>query len=331
MNLSFLYPLAFLLLPLAVLPWLGRGQHAIRISSLWLLPDEPAARWLEKILQTATSLLIVLLVVAMATPVREVQAIERTGQGAEIILLLDRSRSMDQPFVTDDQKRIPLGARPRTPSKGMVARNLLSEFVAARKNDRFGMVVFSTRPIRVLPLTDKQEAVLAAIDAGSVGRGLAETDITSGVMEALKYFDGKPYRGSRVVVMISDGASELRVGDKARLVDALKRLRVSFYWIYIRSRNAVDLFQPVADLKFAPQQAWHRFFADSEIPYRVYTAEDPQGLQAAIADISRLQNLPILYQDVVPRQDLAKYFYRAAAGLLFFLTILHGLKVRQAT
>lgn len=329
MNQAFTYPWVLLLLPLAILPWLNRGQDAIKIPSLWLMADESVSHWVEKFLQLAISLLIVTLILAIATPFQPEQTIERTGQGAEIILLLDRSRSMDQPFFTREHRTIPRLARPGTMSKGMVARNLLSEFVVARKNDRFGMVVFSTRPIQVLPLTDKQEAVLAAIDAGSVGRGLAETDITSGVMEALRFFDGKDYRGSRIVMLISDGASELRVSDKARLIDALRRLRVSFYWIYIRSTNAVDLFKPVADTKYAPQQEWHQFFADAEIPYRVYTAEDPQGLQAAIADINRLQNLPILYQDIIPRQDLAKYFYRLAAVLLLFLTILQLLKIRQ--
>lgn len=328
MNLAFTYPWVLLLLPLGILPWLNRGQDAIQISSLWLVEDEYVSRWFERLLKLASTLLILILVLAAATPFQPQQAIERTGQGAEIILLLDRSRSMDEPFFNKRHRDIPRLARPGILSKGTVARNLLSEFVVARKNDRFGMVVFSTRPIRVLPLTDKQEAVLAAIAAGNVGRGLAETDITSGVMHALKYFDRKAYTGSRIVVLISDGASELRVADKASLIDALKRLRVSFYWIYIRSSNAVDLFDQVVDTKFAPQQEWHRFFADAEIPYRVYTAEDPKGLQTAIADINRLQHLPILYQDIIPRQDLAKHLYKLAVVLLLVLLLAQIFKIR---
>jgi len=328
-NLGFTYPWVLMFLPLAVLPWLNWGKDAIKIPSLWLMRDEIISHWFEKMLQLVISLLIVTLVLAIATPFRPQQTIERTGQGAEIILLLDRSRSMDQPFVSMRNKKMPVLAMPKSLSKGTVARNLLSEFVVARKNDRFGMVVFSTRPIQVLSLTDKQEAVLAAIDAGNVGRGLAETDITSGVIEALRFFDGKDYRGSRIVVLISDGASELRVADKAKLIDALKRLRVSFYWIYIRSRYAVDLFETVADMKYAPQQEWHRFFANAEIPYRVYTAEDPKDLQAAIADINRLQNLPILYQNIVPRQDLAEHLYRLAVVLLLILLLTQIFKIRQ--
>lgn len=329
MNLAFTYPWVLLLLPLGVLPWLSWGQDTIKIPSLWLMGDEYVSRWFEMFLKLAISLLIVTLILAIATPFQPQQTIERTGRGAEIVLLLDRSRSMDQPFYKKGHRKIPGLARPGVLSKGTVARNLLSEFVVARENDRFGMVVFSTEPIRVLPLTDKQEAVLAAITAGNVGRGLAETNITSGVMEALNYFERKAYTGSRIVVLISDGASELRVADKARLIDALKRLRVSFYWIYIRSSNAIDLFEPVADTQYAPQQEWHQFFAEAEIPYRVYTAEDPQGLKTAIADINRLQNLPILYQDIIPREDLAKHLYRLAAILLLMLLLAEAFKIRQ--
>lgn len=328
MNLSFSYPWVLALLPLALLPWINRKQDVKQIPSLWLIDSGKLSGWVERLLQTLAMLLILSLILAIATPYFPQQTRERTGQGAEIILLLDRSRSMDQPFVSKRIRGLPVLAMPKALSKGTVARTLLSEFVAARENDRFGMVVFSSRPIQVLPLTNKQDAVLAAIAAGGVGRGLAETDITSGVMEALKFFDGMDYRGSRIVVLISDGASELRVGDKARLIDALKRLRVSFYWIYIRSRYAVDLFNEVSDTSIAPQQEWHRFFTQADIPYRVFTAEDPQGLEAAIADINRLQNLPILYQDIIPGKDLAKYLYRLSLVLLISLLFAQYLKDR---
>lgn len=327
MNLVLTYPLALLLLPLCLLPWIVNSQDVIPVPSLWLVDQDRLSNWIERLLQIIASLLILSLILAVATPHIPQQNVERTGQGAEIILLLDRSRSMDQPFVIKQNITTPIHANPSRPSKGTIARRLLSEFVASRENDRFGMVVFSTRPIRVLPLTDKQESVLAAIDAGNTGRGLAETEIATGLMESLKFFDGKDYRGSRIVVLISDGASELRVTDKAKLVDALKRLRVSFYWIYIRSYNAADLFDAAEEVT-QPQQEWHRFFARSEIPYRVFTAEDPEELQAAMSDINRLQNLPILYNDIIPGEDLSRYCYWFAMLFLILLLLAELFKSR---
>ncbi len=47
-------------------------------------------------------------------------------------------------------------ADPHRESKRHIARRLLAEFTANRKEDRFGMIVFSTLPIRVLDFTQKQ-------------------------------------------------------------------------------------------------------------------------------------------------------------------------------
>ena len=81
----------------------------------------------------------------MAGPYRPEYSVERVGQGAEIVLLLDRSRSMDQGFAPG---RAPPPGKANSPealdyyfsqtparlreSKGKVARQLLAEFTAQR-------------------------------------------------------------------------------------------------------------------------------------------------------------------------------------------------------
>ena len=327
----FLYPWLLLLLPLSVLPWLWSGQAAVSVPSLDMLPHDRFSELLSVLLKLTASLALAGLVFALAGPYRPAETETRTGQGAQIILLLDRSSSMDQPFYNKDYAHIPGLAQPlaRMESKGSVARRVLSDFVSARKNDRFGMLVFSTRPIEVLPLTGKQPMVLAAIQAGNVGRGLAETNIGTGLMRAMQYFEDQAYTGSRIVVLISDGAAELTVGDQSRIKSMLERNRVSLYWIYIRTNNSVGLFETVDSVSLAPQQQWHRFFTEMETPYRVYTAENPEDLERAIDDVGRLQNLPILYEDIIPRRDLARPFYILVVLLLLLLTLARAFEVRS--
>ena len=75
----------------------------------------------------------------------------------------------------------------------------------------------------------------------------------------------------------------------------------------------------------APQQVLHQMFGAMGVPYRAYQAENPQALEKAIADVNRLQNLPILYQDIVPRRELTTICLVAAAlliGALVFARLL---------
>lgn len=332
---------ALALLPLAALPLLRLPAAAIPYSWLGLVPEDPVSRWLDRALRAAGALTIASLALAASGLHRPAYEVERIGRGAHMVLLVDRSTSMDRPFAM--QGIVDPAAQGGRRSKGEVARRLLSEFVAERHDDLFGMVVFSTFPIPVLGLTDHHEVVTAAIAAGNVGRGLAETDIGSGLEQALEYFEGQPYTGARIVVLVSDGAGEIGLTARLRIAHLMRRLRVSLYWIYIRSAYGPVIFDAddspnattggadatgdaaitdtagatgpasatgatdadAGTMKMTPERALHDFFSRMGASYRAYTAESPEGLEQAIADVSRLQNLPVRYRETVGRRDLS--------------------------
>jgi mxaC protein len=331
MSMQFSYPPLLFLLGFVVLPWLRSGMPPVRVPSLAIIPGDNGSQLMSLLVRSCASLAIACLCFALAGPYRPAESVTRTGQGAEIMLLLDRSRSMDRPFYSEKNRRVPVLARPsyRMDSKGSVARRVLSEFVAARHNDRFGMLAFSNQPIEILPLTDKQALVQAAIEAGNIGRGLAETSMGAALVRAIASFRDRPYTGSRIIVLISDGAADLSVPDRLRIESMLARQKVSLYWIYIRSTNSVGLYETADSDELAPQQAWHRFFSEMKSPYNVYTAENPQDLKRAVDDVGRLQNLPILYEEIIPRRDLARLFYLPATLMLAVLTLASLLEVRS--
>ena len=320
MNLDVAHPLALFLLPLALVPLARHGHRLARYPALDALPDDALSRLLEGALRGAAALAITLLVLGIGGLHQPSYEVERIGRGAQIVLVVDRSLSMDKPFVGQG---VPALENDLRESKGNIARGLLSDFVERRNQDMFGMVVFSTFPIAVLPLTQKQAIVQAVIRAGDVGRGLAETDIGAGLERALEYFEGKRYSGSRIVVLVSDGAGELNLATRLRITNLMKRHRVSLYWIFIRSAYGTGIFasettQGVQSI--GPERALHEFFSEMDAPYRVYTAENPSALEQAIADVSRLQNLPIRYLDLMPRQDLSRGCFIGALCLIVALT-----------
>ena len=312
------------LLPLAALPFVRSWAAAIPYSWLGLIPKDTASVRIDRVLRVVGALTMAALVLAASGLHRPEFQVERIGRGAHMVLLVDRSTSMDRPFAI--RGIVDPAAQGARRSKGEVARELLSEFVAGRHNDLFGMVVFSTFPIPVLRLTGHHDVVHASIAAGNVGRGLAETDIGSGLEQALQYFEGKPYTGARIVVLVSDGAGEIGQTERLRIAHLMQRLRVSLYWIYIRSAYGPVIFDAgdsggttTGTVEMTPERALHEFFSQMGASYRAYTAENPEGLEQAIADVSRLQNLPVRYMETVGRRDLSGACLTVALGGLLLL------------
>lgn len=98
-NLAFSEPGWLLAAPLALLPLLRRDADTVNYSWLALVPPDPlstALGWLLRIVAAAVMLAITL---GLAGLHRPQVPVERVGKGAEIVLLLDRSRSMDEPLL----------------------------------------------------------------------------------------------------------------------------------------------------------------------------------------------------------------------------------------
>jgi mxaC protein len=345
---SFTYPALLWLLPLALWPLLAPAGTPLRNAWIVFAPRDRASTFAGWALRAIGALAVAALVVAVADPHRPEYTVERIGRGAEIVLLLDRSRSMDQGFA--GLRAAPSGRRTgpeaidhyfsQAParlreSKGQVARRLLGEFTAQRPQDRYALVVFSTLPMRVLGFTPKEAIVQAAIAAGNIGRGLSETNIGLAIEAGLEMFEGRPYTGSRILMLVSDGGDRLDPDTRERLARLVRRQRVSVYWLYLRSANGPGLKAAPGDSPDAadsvPELMLDRWFASIGTPYRAYEAGDPQALEQAIADVNRLENLPIVEHDLVPQRDLAPWFHGLALAGVLLLLAAQRLELRRWT
>lgn len=335
MSLGFAHPWVLALMPLALLPWLARASDALPVPTLVLLPEDRLSTLLGALAQMAAAVAIAANVVALAGPYRSEQPVERIGRGAQIVVALDRSASMDQPFYTPVtlSDYYPLGQGPRRESKAAIARRLLQEFVMERGEDDLAVVLFSAFPMRVLDFTRREEAIESAIAASGFGRGLGETDVGRALIAAASLFAERPYSASRVVLLVSDGGAHLDPETREHIRLLFKRHRVALYWIYLRSYGSPGL---IADDKAAPgagdavpEHFLHEFFRSLETPYHAYETEDPAALKRAIADIARLERFPIRYAEVVPRQDLSASVYGIALVATLVLAGMAVVEVRR--
>lgn len=318
------HPLVLALLALALLPFIATPLSRQPIPALVIAPPDTPSRLVGIAIRAAGAVAIAGLVLGLSGLHRREQMIEREGTGAHVVLLLDRSNSMDNSFAD----RAPTGDQE---SKSAAAKRLLSDFIARRPNDRIGVAAFSTSPMPVLPLTDHHEAVKAAIAA--IDRpGLAFTDVGRGLALALSYFDGDTNEASRAVVLVSDGAAVIDRKVQEALRDVVARTPVHLYWLFLRTRGTRGIFDippPGEDTPQAnPERHLHLFLQSLGVPYRAFEAGSPQAVQQAIAEIDRQETRPIRYAERVPRQELSRGAY-ALAGLALVLLILAKLAERR--
>jgi mxaC protein len=317
-------PAWLLLLPLAALPLLRRRSDTLVFPAIAWLPPDRAGRLLGLLWRGFAVLAMASAVVGLAGPGRSGGEVQRTGRGAEVLILMDRSSSMDTNVIP---KEVKSGGQfnASMPTKSEVVRGLLSRFVAKRADDRFAFMAFSTSPMRIVPFTDDHAMVQAGLAATGVGRGLPDTLMGKALLAAIDEFTGRRYSGSRIILVVSDGGAELDEPTRERIRAGLARERIGLYWIYIRSSpNSPDLSGAggagSGTYDSVEEMALHNFFRSLATPYKLYQTDDASMMAAAMAEIDSQQNFPLSTTRRVPRLDHAGAFFLAAllccAGLL---------------
>lgn len=325
MNLALSTPWILVGLPLLLLPLLVSSQRRQGYPSLMDIVPDSLSRAADIGMHAIGLATIAALLAAIGGLHLKGQTVERVGEGAHVVLLLDRSSSMDDTFA---------GSRPGAgeDSKSAAARTLLRDFVARRPHDRFGVAAFSTMPMHVLPITGHKEAVLGAVDA-IIRPGLAYTNVGLGLALALSMHEMDPTPASRAILLVSDGAAVIdrRVQEKLRA--QIAKRPVNLYWLYIRTAGAPGIFDPPGpDVPDTPQSFPERhlniFFQSLKVPYRAFEAENPQAVADAITEIDKLERNPIRYQERIPERDLSALAYALSAIGLFVLLLAKLAEVR---
>lgn len=323
MNIAFDHPLWLSALILAALPLYIPLQTAIPYSSTDLIPDDSLSRVGDWFIRLIAANALAIIIFGISGPYQKEQQIEKIGTGAHIVLLLDRSASMNERF----SDRYTGGRSSET--KGQYAQKLLAEFVQRPNNDLFAMASFSTAPIYTLPLTQDREAVLSALRASSVkGRGI--TNMAAGLSMALNFFTDQPITGSRVILLVSDGATRIDPDTQHRLRQWFYETKVALYWIHLKNPNSGNLTDRPANPneKTTPEYFLHRFFQSMEIPYQAFQADNPKAMKQAIQNIEQLENKPISYFEQVLQIDLSGYCYGVAAVMLSLLLLVKWIEIR---
>ncbi|ASJ70206.1 vWA domain-containing protein [Granulosicoccus antarcticus] len=321
-SFDLLYAPLLLLLPLALLPWFNGRADTLTFSHNAFLPHDNKARWLDRAWRTLASAAIAVLILGLAGPGKSSQQVERIGRGAEISILLDRSASMD----ANIRRKLPEAweaARP-SESKSEVVRGALLDLLKQRPDNRYALTLFNVVATRVSPFTDDVKLIESGLQASAIGRGPSETNMGLALLTAIDSFEGRPYTGSRAIVLVSDGGAKLDEAVQAKISRGLKQYRVSLYFVYIQSSpNSPDLERLGLQTDSTVEEVGlHLFFKGLGVDYHVYQANDPESMANAVAQIDAQQNLPLTYLESIPRIDYRQScFIVALIGCLLISAI----------
>ena len=207
---NFAFPLALLLLPavllLRLLPPL-QAQGGLRLPEHLFATLTPERRAGGRFALAA--LAWVLLVAALAGPQISRQSAMLPASGRDIVLVIDLSGSMlKEDFQLDGQAISRLDA----------VKSVAARFVAARRGDRIGLVIFGDRAYFAQPVTFDVDAVARAIAEAQIGISGRATAISDGLGLAMKRLSASD-QTSRVVVLLSDGVD---TSGKVPAVDAAR-------------------------------------------------------------------------------------------------------------
>jgi mxaC protein len=286
----------------------GKTVRWMDLSSVAPLPRDMLSRAMDIGLRLLSAAAIAATVLGIAGLHRGAGSVERTGRGAHIVLLLDRSLSMDEGLaLTGEKARM---------TKTAAAADLIEAFFARRPNDAFGLVAFSTQPIPAMPLTEHREAIAAAM-AAMRQKGLANTDIGAGFLAALNMFDTDDPAASRVILFVSDGAGHIADAVQAELRTRMLLQRIHLYYLYLRSGDSPPLSADGgAHNDLSQPAALDAFFRSLDIPYRGFEASDPAAVVAAVEAVGRLERRQLIYHETVPRVGFEGLCYGLAASCL---------------
>ncbi|KAB1074461.1 vWA domain-containing protein [Methylobacterium planeticum] len=308
-------PLLLWLLPLALLPLWVSGQRVTPVPAIRAAPSDGLSRAIGRALSLAGVLAIGGVILALAGPYRRGETVTRTGIGAQVSMLIDRSGSMNETFAG----RQPSGGEE---SKAAASRRLLGEFVGSRAHDQFAVAAFSTAPMLVLPMTERHTAVRAAIDA--IDRpGLDYTNVARGLAMALAQFGTGTAEASRVLLLVSDGAAVIDPRVQGQLRADFAKVRPNLYWLFLRTKGSPSISDRPAGEdtpQAAPERHLDLFFRSLGVPYRAFEVESAEAVADAIRRIEGLERDPIPYTEQRPRRDLTPVAYALSAlGLLILI------------
>lgn len=326
-NITFVNPnlLYLLLIVVPVIVWYvlnhKRTHASIQVSTIKGIGKNHITykHILRHVVFALRVLTIVLIIIAIARPQSTLSWKNEESEGIDIVLALDISSSML--------------ARDFQPDRLEAAKDLAIQFIAGRRNDRIGLVVFSGESFTQCPLTTDHMVLINLFrdiksgmieDGTAIGMGLATS------VSRLKDSDAK----SKVIILLTDGVNNRGAIAPVTAAELAQTFGIRVYTVGVGTEGMAPYPVPTP---FGTQIRNMPVEIDEEILQKIaqntggeyFRATDNKKLKQIYEQIDKLEKSKIEVKEFNQKDEEFLAFVLLAAFLLLSDMILRNTLLRQ--
>ena len=316
-----------IIIPLMILWYLRsivKAGGTLRFSNLGIIKkvSKTPSRRFRHVLFVLRLIVIILLIICFARPQSGHKEEKIITEGIDIILAMDISSSMLAEDLARHKNRLD------------VTKEVASQFINERSNDRIGMVVFAGKSFTQCPLTLDYGIVLSFLKQIHVNMIEDGTAIGMAIANAVNRLRASKAK-SKVVILLTDGRNnrgQLDPVTAARLAEALK---IRIYTVGAGKRG--EALYPIEDPFLGKRYVPMKVDIDEEVLKNIanitggkyYRATDKTSLEKIYHEIGELEKTKIEVKEFTRYQELFVNFLALAFGVLLLEIILANTRFRK--
>ena len=293
---------------LFVARWLYRYYFNQKLPVAFVRSDLSTAplTLLRLVPEVILSLMIILVLIALARPQKTNDKVEQWTEGIEIMLAIDISKSIQ---IEDF-----------TPNRLEAAKDVARDFIKGRVQDRIGIVVFSGDAFSLAPLTTDYELLNSYVNEISFdmieSRGTAIGSAMAVVTNRMRESESK----SKVCILISDGDNTAGNIDPITAAELAAAYNIKVYTIVVGKEGLVpfgkDYFGRPQMVENTVDESTMRKIADIGSG-EFFRVTDNQALVQVLKKIDQYEKAEIKETRFKDTSDF--YFIYVRWAILFFL------------
>jgi Ca-activated chloride channel family protein len=286
------------------------------------------------------SVAVIFGILALARPVNTLRPDVQDEEGIDIILVLDLSGSMRAAMDNlppDLEAYVPKRQRGIRPTRLDAARAVIRDFIAQRKTDRIGVVVFGADAYVLSPPTldyHLLDGLVARMDLDLIdGNGTAIGDALGVAAARLRHSTAR----SKAIVLLTDGdnnGGKLAPDYAAHLVNTVG---ARLYTVQIGQGDSAEVLDPRLDLFGQPRYIRQEFPVNPKLLKdlaektggSMYVATDATALRAGFHDVLNKLEKTKFESSVATFEELFRFLLLPAVMLLALDALLRALVLRR--
>lgn len=292
-NISFEYPYLLLL----ILPFIVCSIYCKAKMPTFLIPHLNIFSFATKnstiFINILKYLVIILSIIALASPIKINDTLLVKNDGINILLNLDASGSMRERDLDENHIK----------NRFDVVKDIVKDFISKRAADNIGLVVFGDSVLMASPLSfDKnaQKEIISYLEVGMAGKQTALIDSIATSVNILKNKKAK----SNVIILLSDGEDTASKIPLSVVIKLLKKYNIKAYTIGIGNSNKMALNK-----------------ISKESNAKAYTAFSKEDLSLIYEDINKLEKSKIDQNKIILKDYL--FFYPLFIAILCLILLIY--------